>query len=268
MKSILLHINADSGQDARLEAALDVVRAFDAHLICVQVSLFNAFVMADPYGAVYPELFAELDAAQEAEKVRIEDRLAREGVSWEWLQVNDAPVHLIVSQARLADLVVLSKPPHGRTDPGRPLSIAADIAIHSRAPVLAVPPEIRRFDCAGAAAVAWNGSFEAAHALRLTVPMLRAASEVHLITVSEDKSDFPATDASVYLARHGISSELHEKDANGRLVAEALASVVARVKAEYLIAGAYGHSRVRETILGGVTRDLLHHGSIPLVLAH
>ena len=98
---------------------------------------------------------------------------------------------------------------------------------------------------------------EGSHALRLALPMLAKAKAVHVVTVLEDKSGFPATDACEYLARHGVASELHEWQRNGRRVADVLREAAAKLGASYIVMGAYGHSRIREAVLGGVTRDLL-----------
>ncbi|WP_152542820.1 universal stress protein [Sphingobium sp. Ant17] len=116
--------------------------------------------------------------------------------------------------------------------------------------------------------MAWNGSIEAAHSLRLTLSFLRVASEVHIVNISSDNNDFPPMDASRYLARHGIGSQLHEWPQEGCTIAQTLLDAAGELAASSLVMGAYGHSRLRETVLGGVTRDLLSDTSVPLLLAH
>src|SRR3546814_18127337 len=76
---------------------------------------------------------------------------------------------------------------------GAPLPIAADVAVHARAPVLAVPPELKSFDCCGRALIAWHGSYEAAHAPRSAITLLQQAQEVNIVTVDEDADSLPAT---------------------------------------------------------------------------
>jgi nucleotide-binding universal stress UspA family protein len=98
--------------------------------------------------------------------------------------------------------------------------------------------------------------------------MLRKATAIHIVNVDEGTDGFPPTDASLYLARHGLPSELHEWSCAGRSVADALRDAAATLKASYVVMGAYGHSRAREAVLGGVTRDLLRHSPVPLLLAH
>ncbi len=275
VKSILVHIHDDYAQDARLAVALDLARACGAHLCCVQANPFTSYVLGDPWGGFYGSttLLDALRTSADEQRARIEQRLKSEGVTWDWTYVPGEPAQVLVSCGRLADLLILSREEKGRAEKGRedkpaPLSIVSDVAIHARAPVLVVPPEADRFRADGPVVFAWNGSLEAAHSLRLTLSLLRLATEVHIVTVSDDEIGFPPTDASRYLSRHGISSELHEWPRKGRSIAQALSDAADELNAAYIVMGAYGHSRLRETVLGGATRDLLAGATVPLLLAH
>ena len=269
MKTVQLYATEDNGMESRLQAALDVTRAFEGHLACVQVTPFDAIIMGDPLGGVYaiPNMVAAVQDAEDDHKKRIEERLGVEGATWDWSRYIGQPAQIAVECSPLADLIVLSLPGEDGGYTG-PHSMAADVAVCARAPVLAVERETRNFDCFGPAMLAWNGSPEAAHALRLTLPMLRLASAIHIVTVAEEKASFPPTDASVYLSRHGLASELHEWPGGDRSVADALRDAAATLGAAYLVMGAYGHSRFSEAVFGGVTRDLLRHSPVPLLLAH
>jgi nucleotide-binding universal stress UspA family protein len=270
MKSLLLHVGADDGQTTRLNAAIALAQTFNAHLRCVQATPLAAFAMfADPFNASFdlPAIYEAVREAAEDERRRIEDRLRNEAISWEWLQLDEPAGSAIIRQAKLADLVVLSRPDSEASGTLPPAPIAADVAIHSHGPVLAVPVIDERFDCAGPALVAWNGSFEAAHALRMSLPLLHRAATVHVVTVAEEPSEPTADEACQYLARHGIAAERHQRTAGEGEVAQALVDAALEVGAGYMVIGAYGHSRVRETILGGVTRDLLHGSPIALLMA-
>lgn len=269
MKTVLLYASEDNGMESRLQVALDVSRAFEGHLDCVQVTPFDAIIMGDPFGGVYalPNVVAAVQDAEDDHKARIEQRLQGEGASWEWFRYTGQPSIVVEERSHLADLVVLSLPGEDDGYSG-PNSIAADVALCARAPVLAVGRETRSVNCFGPAIIAWNGSPEAANALRLTLPMLRKASAIHIVVVAEEKEGFPPTDASVYLSRHGLTSELHEWPAQGRSVADALRDAAATLGAAYIVMGAYGHSRFSEAVYGGVTRDFLRHSAVPLLLAH
>lgn len=272
MKSILLFANLDSGLEARLQAALDAVRLFGGHLVCLQVTPFDGYIMADPFGGVYalPSAMKEVRRAEEEHRAAIEKRLRVEGVSWNWVRLDGSPGQYVVDRARLCDLIVLTLPAAegGEDEEKSPVGLLSEVAVHARAPLLAVPHESRGCDLAGVAAVAWNGSPESAHALRLALPALTRASAVHILTVTDDASGFPATEACEYLSRHGIASELYPSAREGRSTAAALADAAGSVAAEYLVMGAYGHTRLREAVLGGVTRAMLLRSTLPLLLAH
>lgn len=271
MTTILLHVQADDGQEARLQSALDLARAFEGHLICAQVTPFDSFVAGDPFGGIYAftDVLESVREQEVAERERIEAQLAREGVSWTWLQVDGNPATLLIDQSKLADFVILSRSvadPHSVSR--HALALAGDIALHARAPIVAVSPHCRGFDVADAAAIAWNGSFEAANALKAALPLLKLASKVHLIELVQDADRFPATDAAAYLSRHGISAEIHQRALGTEDVASALCGAVQLLRARYLVMGAYGHSRLREAVLGGATRHMLESSPVPLVMTH
>jgi nucleotide-binding universal stress UspA family protein len=269
MKTILVHIRDDDGQAARLQAALDLTRAFDGHLVCLQATPFDAYIIGDPFGGVYafPEIVARVREDEEAERSRIEADLANEGVAWEWLHYDGAAAQMLVEQGRLADCIVLSRPEPGR-GARRPLPIAADVTLHARTPVLAVPEAPLGVDVGAPVLVAWNGSAEAAAAVRAALPYLSRASAVHVATVGAEGADLPSTAACRFLSRHGIASELHAVDPDGRSIADALLATAQGVGAGALVMGAYGRSRLRELVLGGVTDDLLNGAPLPLLLAH
>ena len=100
------------------------------------------------------------------------------------------------------------------------------------------------------------------------VPTARASAAVHLVEVSDDVLGLAAREAAQWLSRHGIAADVHEWPAKGRRVSAALLHAAAELSAHYIVMGAYGHSRLRETVLGGVTRELIASANVPLLLAH
>lgn len=271
MKSVLVHINRDSGQEARFQAALDVVRAFEGHLTCLQIAPLETFAVPDPYGVSYllNQTFEVIREMEKAEKQAFEVRLKNEGLSWDWHSHSGSPARLLGDHSGLADLVVVSSPGAEWKSRFEEPPVAASVIMRSRAPALVVPEESRGIDCSGPVAVAWNGSPESCAAIRSTLPLLKMASAVHLIAVTEEKKyDFPSTEASAYLSRHGVASELIEVRPGAAPISDVLLEAANAREASCLIMGAYGHSRLRENILGGVTRELLAKANLPLLLAH
>ena len=270
MKTILLPIHDDDGAEARFQVALDLARAHRAHLNCLQVTPLTAYVASDSFGGVFvmPDLIDAISAQEAKLRSSTEARLAREDVSWSYEHGDGDPAATIVDRSSLADLIVLS-PALREPRPTDPLPLAGDVAIHARTPVCVVPASAKGFDAAGTAFVAWNGSAEAANALKAALPLLRLASSVVIATVAEPSDDMlPPLEASEYLSRHGVKSELVTVDRGRGSIADALLAARDRAGAAYVVMGAYGHSRMREFVLGGVTREMLRGSPTPLLLAH
>jgi len=270
MKSILVYANEDGGFDARLQTSLDLARAFDAHLTFLQVTPYDSFIMGDPFGGIYalPVVVEEIRKGEEAHRSKVEEKLLRESISWNWENYEGAPAQVLLERASLADLIVVSLAPPADERSDAPLSLAADVAVHARSAVIAVPVDLKAFDCAGQAMVCWNGSPEGAHALRLALPLLERASAVQVVTISDDAAGYPPTEACHYLARHDIHAQLHAWPLGEGSTADAIRSAAATLGAAYLVMGCYGHSRLREAILGGVTREMLRESGLPLLIAH
>ncbi len=269
MKSVLVQISRDSGQEARFQAALDILRAFGGHLTCLQVTPIEAFAALDPYGVspLVAETVQFIRDSEEAEKQNFETRLTNESLSWDWICETGDAARLIGDHSWLADLVVVSAPPGERKPRLDPPPASDEVILRSHAPVLIVPEASRGIDCTGPAVIAWNGSPEACAALRAALPMLRLASAVHLVNAGfEHGYDLPPTDAMTYLARHGIANELVELRAGTAPISDSLLDAAQALGASYLVAGAYGHSRLREHLLGGITRGLLLKAKLPLLL--
>ena len=269
MKSILLHVNDDDGMESRMVAALAVAHQQGGHLSCIQVTPVSDYVAIDPFGGVYElkMLFEKLAERAAEARTRVEARLTTENIEWDWSIYDDGVAASIVSRSRLTDLVVLSLANHASSKAIQPMSLVADVSIHSRTPVLAVPIAAPTFDPAGVAMIAWNGSPEAAHAVRAALPLLKMASAVQVISFDENRK-FPMADVGRYLEAHGVTTGCNEHRLDGKTVGEALCHVSATLAAAYIVMGAYGHTRFREAVLGGVSRHMLTHSSVPLLLAH
>jgi len=271
MRSILLHVHDDNCMEARLQVALDIAREFCAHVTCLQPVAFDFVMPGDLYGTMIAELLPALQERADEQRDRMCARLASEDVSWDWRQEEGPDGPLLMRCEGLADLVLIGA--HGPSNRGRGASpLAGHAAVHGRTPLLVVPEAVRSLDIAGTAVVGWNGSLEAAHALRSAVPLLGKASSVTLVQVAEP-ADHPdvslsAVDAAEYLSRHGIASEIVEVRPGDETVGQALAKSAAARRAAYLVIGAYGHARTLETVFGGVTRELLSEPPIPIFMAH
>jgi nucleotide-binding universal stress UspA family protein len=268
MKSILLHIYDDTALESRLQAAFDLARAGSGHISCVHATPYEDYLATDPLvAAALPEEFSRKMKRLVLElRERVEARMRAEGVSWDWIHVNSLISDALVRFSALNDIVIVSQAGAAlmRDDP-RP--IAASVATAARAPVLVVPQTLERLDLAAPMLVAWNASPEAAVALRWATPLLQMASSVHIAIASDRLTPYPYDGAARYLARHGIEAEILQRPVEDG-IGTTIVGAARELGAGLVVMGAYGHSRLREFILGGTTRELLQDAPLPLLLAH
>lgn len=271
MKSILCHVADLKSLEPRLESALALARCFGAHLRCLQVTPYEAFVAMDGLGGMFVmhDLMKVVEEQEDEVRARLERELAHEDVSWDVQRATGSVAQAIASYAALSDLVVSGRSPRGS---GAELGegTLSDIVQYSRTPLL-VPADGAVIDPAGTALVAWDRSFEAAAAIKGALPLLRMAAAVHVVTIDDQPQEegrFPATAVLEYLSRHDVHAELHEVRGSRSEAATLLVGTAQEVGATLLVAGAYHHSRIGEYWLGGVTRTLLASCPLSLVMAH
>jgi nucleotide-binding universal stress UspA family protein len=189
--------------------------------------------------------------------------------------IEDDARNAMLLESRYADLVVLSRDADAAPLPGLATSargLPEYVALHGVRPVLVLPPAWPDLALPGPTVIGWNGSVQAIRALTAALPLLRQAASVTLALINPDTlgnlhGDEPGADMALYLTRHGIKVDVAlERTRSG--TAEVLMGMARERGASLLVMGAFGHSRAREIVLGGVTRSLLATSPIPLLLAH
>ena len=267
MKNILLLIHEDAGQEARLQAALDVTRAVNGHLTCLDVSVVVPMVGADvgvSGGAVMIELERENESVNRA---RTYPRLEKEDVSWSWIDTTGYLEPALEGAAGLADLIVVNRQLDSFPLPDM-RTLAAGLVVKSGKPILAVPETVTGFNANGNALVAWDGSPESSAALTAAVPLLQLAGSVTIVEVEDGSVKTGAEEAAAYLSRHGIHAMIVRAATDGDDAGTVLLAKANSEKFDYLVMGGFGRSRFAEALFGGVTRRLLTESQIPLFLAH
>lgn len=261
MRSILVQGGRDAGMGARLDTAMDLARVHGGHLTVLIDTPVDKYVTVDPYGGAILAREALETALKEDDALAAAfgERLARDDVPFDVAQSELPQIDALVRSGDLADLVVVS----------RSSGLAGDLALTASCPVLALPDHAALKLPPRTVCIAWDGGSEAARAMKAAVPLLASATDVRVLTVETDRPNgFPPTEALRYLARHGIKAELAELP-RGHSIEETLADEVARVEADLFVMGAYGHSRLREFLFGGVTRFFLDELTAPpLLIAH
>jgi len=268
VKNILLLVHDDEGQEARLQAALDVTRAVEGHLTCLDVTVLP-LVAGDYWNAEATEMLLEVERTREtANRSEVEARLQYEGISWDWVDATGGLASCLQRAATLSELIVVNRrlDSYSTSDMR---SVTADVVIKSRKPILAVPEKAKGLKLLDAnALVAWNGSPESDAALQAAVPLLRMAHRVVLLEVDDGSVEVPAEKAATFLSRHGVHA-LIVRETRKHVIPEALIlDEIKRLGIDYVVMGGFGHSRFVEALMGGVSRKMLTVSPVPLLLAH
>lgn len=267
MKNILLIVHDDAGQEARLQAALDVTRAVGGHLTCLDVSILPV-LMGDFYsGAGEAMLLADERTREDANRQRLEARLAHEDVSWSWIDVTGSLAPCVTDAAGMADLIVVNRRLDGFPVPDM-RAAAGEIIVKANRPILAVPDTATGFDPTGTALVAWDGSPCAMAALHAAVPLLQMSQSVILFEIEDGSIVTPAEEAATYLSRHGIRPVIRRERGEGRKPSTILLDQARQDGVSYVVMGGFGHLRLVEALFGGVTRTMLTKSPVPVFMAH
>lgn len=262
MRSILVNADRSPAMSSRLESGLSLARMTGGHVTVQIASALARYIAIDPMGGSYlaAEAMERAMADDSALAAALDEQLRGQDVPYDVLRSEFDAMESLELASRLADVVVVS----------RGQGIAGQLAISGQAPVLVVPDGVQNglgFPLA-TACIGWDGGNEAAAALRGAVPILRSCSETYLLAVTEKQGGFAGLEALAYLSRHGVKAELVELSHRGS-TQETLAQAVKDKRADLMVMGAYGKSRMREYLFGGVTQHFLTDPTAPaLLLAH
>ena len=274
-RSLLVHYDAGRTAPQRLEYAINLARQFDAHVAC----LYALDMMPAPSSG-YEGRAAVIEAQKRAHAEMLadarrsyEETLRRTGYEKvEWRDTQSDALAAVALHARYADLVVVGQQneewPSGV---GKELERAVPLA--AGRPVLLVPYAFQAKEQARRVLIAWNASREAARAVSDSLPLLRRASQVHVVTVNAKTSrgghgEEPGADIGLFLTRHGVKVTVSRQDATDLDIGNLLLSRAFDLQADLIVSGAWGHSRLREMVLGGVTRTLFESMTVPVLVAH
>jgi nucleotide-binding universal stress UspA family protein len=273
-KTILVHVDHARHAEARLLAAAAVAADCNAHLVGAAMSGVSRYVYQDGASDLLQTVLAthmeQLYRRAHAALDQFERIATGADVrSFERRLADDEPGAALALQARYADLVVLSQ-----SDPDDPVARLSQglpeyVMLASARPVLVVPHS-GHFPAIGSAVlVAWDASTAATRALANALPLLKRARRVTVAVFNPDEAhgQQPGADIALYLARHGIHAEVMAQHTSID-VGEALLSLAADVDANLIVMGCYGHARVRELLLGGVTETILRSMTAPVLMSH
>ncbi len=276
-KTILVHLNDSRRADRILAPALDLARRYSAHLIALHV--FPGIVLTPPVAMPYGGSVVGAAVAgerEESDKIRAIFDEATRGQTlvpeWRELKATHADLGaLVLEHTRAADLVVA-----GQADPEWDLSPVLDfperLAMSSGRPVLVVPHAGVFRSVGQRVTVAWAGRRESARAVFDALPLLVEAENVQILSIAHKDEKIgdqaPDTEIAAALARHGVKVATRRSEAIATSVSDEILNRVSDDNSDLLVMGAYGHSRLREFVFGGVTREITRHMTVPTLLSH
>jgi nucleotide-binding universal stress UspA family protein len=284
LRDFVVLLDGSARDAAKLAVALDLARRHDAHLtgLCPLELLLPAD-MSFALGG-YPDLWALPEFAKQIEdqarakaavtEAGFREMIRLEGIKGEWAYETGPLISCVLDRAYGADLLVV-----GQVDPDNPPPAVArtlieDVLMTAGRPLLLVP-YAGQFKTVGAnTLIGWTRTRESARAVHDVLPLLTAPAKVTVLTVETSRPErgttvLPAAGIAEHLARHGLDvSAARTVVSDGLSPADALLDYASDISADLLVVGGYGHSRTREMILGGVTRDLLRHMTVPVLMSH
>lgn len=274
-KTILVHLDPRPRSSERLAFACRLAAQFDAHLVGLYAPgapHIPSYALAEA-GPALRELVDKrtADNLRMAEQ-RFRDTVAREGdARAEWRPAAGNAAQALRLSARYADLVVAAQPQ--AEDDGEMIGLADELALSAGRPVLFMPYAGTFTAAVRCVLIAWDGGREAARAVSDALPLLQRAQAVEVAVFDPRPSGGrhgaqPGADAALYLARHGVKAAVHTQSGAGYDVGAQILSRAADTSAELIVMGAYGHARVRELVLGGVTRTVLGAMTVPVLMSH
>jgi nucleotide-binding universal stress UspA family protein len=284
IRKLLLPLTSTDAGEAALATALLVARIFNAHVTCLHVRVDSRDVAplageglsgamieemmsatekesSDRAGAIHA-MFDRFVAQHDVEVAAA--RFGAEGATANFAAVTGREEDLVAQQARLADLTVVPHPEAGE-------DVSSSDALHavlfdSGRPVL-IAPMVARGSIGRRVCIAWNGTAESAAAVQAAIPWMQRADAVRVLAADEYQRRGPAVgDLLPYLALHGINPEVATFRPIDREVGAGLLASAREFGADLLAMGAYSHSRLRQLILGGVTRHVLEKGDLPIMM--
>lgn len=275
-KSVLTVWDGQPESRPALDLATDIVRQSGGHLnaLCLGIDRIQPGLY---YAGATPALMTDgLEAAREdamASHADLEKTMVGSDIAWSG-QAMVAQMsglgHVVGMTARFNDLVVLPRP-YGPDRSEDAAAIVEAAMFQGHVPVLICPNETKALP-GKRIVIAWNESAEAMAAIRAALPPISEADAVDIAIIEprvhdEDQSD-PGAELSKMLARHGAKVTVSVLAKTVPRVAEVILRHASDFNADLIVMGAYGHSRFRESILGGATRDMLESASIPVLMAH
>jgi nucleotide-binding universal stress UspA family protein len=273
-KDILVYADGTKAAKARLDVAATIAADHGSHLTALHVKAFPPLPME--FGAGAPAMVVEwqegaADELAEQAKQAVEDAVRRSARTIEWRLARGEMGPVALLHSRYADLVVVSQSATDTSDASLADELPETLIMGAGRPALIVPRYGQYPTVGERVLIAWNRTREATRAVHDELPFLTRAKVVTVMEVNPKTGHTPhiaGADIATHLARLGVKAEVSSTMADDIEVGDAILSRAADLGADLLVMGAYGHSRLREYAFGGVTRHILRHMTVPVLMSH
>lgn len=274
VKTILVHLANDDHHGVRLDVAVRMAKVHRAHIVALFITTPEGMpAVSTGRGASAAYLEAARESAREraiALEEEFESACDKHNVKSTWVVEDGDHLESLAYHAHAADIAILSRPSKAEhlEDHFR-MRLAEQFTLISGCPVLLLP-RIEEIPTFGKhIMVAWKANREALRAVRDSLPFLKEADKVTVLAVGPTAEDaLSETELVSYLSRHEISAEPHNVAESEEGVGHTILATAEALGCDMIVMGAYGHSRIREIIMGGVTRYIFGHTSMPVLLSH
>lgn len=273
-KIILVHCDSGPGTPVRLQIAAGLAGRFEGHVVGLFVRPpFQApgFIAAGSALESLHERYQTVVKADEAvAAASFRDVIASKGRSGEWRAAEGQVEEVVAGQARYADLVIVGQGGEDAPVTATPSDLAEDVVMAGERPVLIVPHIGVTRPPGGTVMLCWNESREAVRAATAALPLLERADKVIVLLIDPPTTDGrePGADVAAWLGRHGVNATVRRDTAAESDVGGVILSRAADFDADLIVMGLYGHSRMRERVLGGASRTLLASMTVPVFVMH
>jgi nucleotide-binding universal stress UspA family protein len=276
LKNLLVHIPSERLIRPVVDGAVSLAVTHAAHLDAVSIGYETASVGLAVGGGTAVAAVFEIEceralARAEAALAVFEAEARNAGITYSLKALTDIPAEAaatIGASARLYDLTVVLQPEPDRATFDN--TIPQEILFQSGGPVLFIPYTYKGSFEPRRIGIAWDGSRVAGRALRDAAPFLSRAQAITIICLNEERAAPEVSSASLvaHLARHGLTAQIERMGADRTDIQPAILSIAADAGLDLIVRGGYGHSRLQERILGGVTRDMLQSMTVPTLMSH
>jgi nucleotide-binding universal stress UspA family protein len=268
-KALLVFADNSPQSAARIEATAELAKRFDATLIGVASALPR--VLVDPSGTLAADMIAserqQIEVDLKSAAARFKSQTGKSGVKTEWRSAVAFPANAMIDAAAAADLLVVGRAEAGAVHDIYNSAGPGDVLMGAGRPLLVVPPHAKAIDPTDIV-VAWKDTREARRAVSDALPLLQMAEKVVVLEFRGENNDGSLANVEAYLKRHAVKVTVQSTAHSGGKVEEDLFRFVSVAGSGLIVAGGYGHTRLREWMFGGVTRALLTESPIPVLLSH